>query len=123
MNPLISMLLVALGVLAIILLISWAVSVIIISAGRRIATRQYDETQERLQNILGSADSAETAQALLEGRMTLEECELTPEQAAEAEMLLQSWQEEMERIQKAAEESNAQRKRRKSWLRSGADKF
>ena len=123
MNPFISMLLVALGALAVILLISWITSVIIIFASEKIATRQYAELQEKLQTILGGADSAETAQALLEGRMNREECDLTSEQAMAVDMLLQSWQEEKERIRKAAEESNAKRKGRKRWLRSGADKF
>jgi len=123
MNPLISMLLVALGALAVILLISWITSVIIISAGKKIAARQYAEQQEKLQTILGGAETAETAQALLDGRMTLAECNLPPQQAAEAELLLQSWQEEMERIRQAAEENKAKRRQRKGWLRSGADKF
>lgn len=119
MNPLISLLLIALAAFTVIVLLALIPTLIILHYSKRYDRRQREiQTAQILQLLPGLAcegcdGCAAFALKLLDGEISLADCgEIPREKAEKLQLLLDNYKQEQERIHKAAESNQKKRPRR-----------
>lgn len=116
MNPFVSLLLIALGILGAILVLALLCSVVLLAAGKRYSQKQFDMQKAQLAQLLGGDEAL--AARLLDGADLPENCE--NREAAEA--LLAEYRAEQARIREESEENQRKRPREKRILAFLAEK-
>lgn len=111
MNPLISLLLLALGAFAVIFLIALVSSVIFLAAGKRYSRKQFEMIKKQLAQLLDG--DAALAERLLEGEEVPEDCQNREKVSA----ILEAYRAEQERIAQTSLEQQKNRPKRRRILK------
>ena len=103
MNPLITLLFIALGALGVIFVIALVCSVVLLAAGKRYSKKQFEMLKMQIAQLLGGDEAL--AESLLEGAELPESCQNREEIAG----VLEAYREEQARIRRTAEENQKKR--------------
>lgn len=111
MNPLITLLLIALGALAVVLVIALISSVIFIAVGKRYSQKQFEMLKNQIAQLLGGDEAL--AESLLEGADLPEDCQNREEVTG----ILDAYRAEQERIRVASQEQQKKRPKNRRVLK------
>lgn len=109
MNPLISLLLVALAALGVILLLALGSSVLVIAAGKRYSQKHYEDIQNQVLELIPGVDAA-MADKLLDGELQPESCQgLSTESLEKLTSIVLGYRAEQECIHSTSQDNQKNR--------------
>ncbi|MBQ6840483.1 MAG: hypothetical protein IJO45_07290 [Oscillospiraceae bacterium] len=103
MNPLISLLLIALGAIGVVVLIALICSVVLLAGGKRYSQKQFEMLKDQITQLLDG--DAALAEELLEGKELPEDCR----NREKISQILEAYRAEQERIRRTAEDNQKKR--------------
>lgn len=111
MNPLLSLLLIALGVFGVIFLVALVSAVIFLTVGKRYSRKQHEMLKGRITQLLDGDEAL--AESLLDGAELPQSCENREEIAG----ILEAYRAEQERIRAASLEQQQKRSQKRRILK------